>query len=199
MYLTRGNGVRPARKRIRLPLEEYDWTNVFSVTIATFGRYDWFSRHPALADAVVVSLRKTSRERGSVLFAWCVMPDHVHLLLRDANLVGFVRLFKGRCTPIARGYEGHRRLWQRSFLDHGVRRSESLANVVRYVLNNPVEAGLTPHAADYKWSGSEAWVDWQQEDWSRAGRLTKQSVEESPCTQDIGTQDSAQRCSPTER
>ena len=120
------------RKKIRLPLVEYDWTNIFSITVSTQDRYEWFAYHPRLADEIVSVVLHASRERGSGLFAWCVMPDHVHLLLRDADVVAFVRLFKGRCTPVARLFEKERRLWQRSFFDQGVRREESLLDIARY-------------------------------------------------------------------
>ena len=177
------------RKKIRLPLVEYDWTNIFSITVSTQDRYEWFAYHPRLADEIVSVVLHASRERGSGLLAWCVMPDHVHLLLRDADVVAFVRLFKGRCTPVARLFEKERRLWQRSFFDHGVRREESLLDIARYILANPVKAGLVVEAKDYKWSGSEAWPAWREDNWSPIAQLTTLSVEEQPCSRDVQTPD----------
>ena len=157
----------PVRKRIRLPLDQYDNTHVFSITISTHERYEWFARYAGLSEALVGIIRETARERRAGLFAWCVMPEHLHLALRDSNIRDFVRLIKGRCTPIARRYDRTRRLWQRSFHDRGVRREESLISVARYVLNNPVRAGLVADAAAYPWSGSDAWPQWRLDDWSK--------------------------------
>jgi len=138
---------------------------VFSITITTHERFPWFSRYSELADLLVQTLRATAKERAAGLFAWCVMPDHVHLLLRDPSVVDFVGLVKGRCTPVARLYDPKRRLWQRSFHDHGLRREESLLSVARYILDNPVRGGLVEDAVDYPWSGSEAWPSWREDDW----------------------------------
>ncbi len=44
--------------------------------------------------------------------------------------------------------------WQRSFYDHFLREEERLEQVVEYVLNNPVRAGLVSQRRDYPFSGS---------------------------------------------
>jgi REP element-mobilizing transposase RayT len=59
-----------------------------------------------------------------------MMPDHVHLLVQDHDVVEYVRLVKGRTTPSARQHARGRRLWQRSFYDHGLRKEESAWTVV---------------------------------------------------------------------
>jgi len=111
---------------------------------------------------LVVDEMRGSHECGAVhSLAWVVMPDHVHLLVQDPDLVEFVRLLKGRMTPPARRYEQGRRLWQRSFHDHGLRRDESLERVALYIFENPVRSGLVGNAEDYPWSGSNVWPDWR--------------------------------------
>jgi REP element-mobilizing transposase RayT len=89
------------------------------------------------------------------------MPDHVHLLLQDKDIIEFVRLFKGRLTPAARGLEPGRALWQRSFYDHALRWEESLSHVALYIWQNPVRAGIIDCAWNYPWSGSLVWPDWK--------------------------------------
>jgi putative transposase len=71
--------------------------------------------------------------RNAVLFSWCIMPDHLHFLLQDKDVIDFVRIFKGRLTPEARRLERGRALWQRSFYDHALREAESLGDVARYI------------------------------------------------------------------
>ena len=44
--------------------------------------------------------------------------------------------------------------WQTSFWDHFLRGDERIANVVEYVLNNPVRSGLVERWSDYRFSGS---------------------------------------------
>ena len=99
------------------------------------------------------------------VLVWCVMPDHLHAVVapRDGgNVVEWVRRLKGRVTADARGH-GLRKLWQRSFHDHVLRREESVADAVNYVLANPVRAELVeswrewPHHGSFVWDLSE-WV-----------------------------------------
>ncbi len=150
------------RKGIRLPGDVYRQDNAFSVTIAASQRHPWFGLYGELADAAVRMLENLASERDAALYAWCVMPDHVHLLLQDRDIVQFVRLFKGRMTPRARALEPARPLWRRSFYDHALRKEESLNTVAQYLWQNPVRAGLVDHASSYAWSGSLVWPCWKQ-------------------------------------
>ena len=151
------------RRKIRLPGIEYQAGHVFFVTVTTHLRQPWFRLHPGLADTCVDVLRELARERGSVLYAWCVMPDHVHVLVEDEDLVEFVRRFKGRMTPRARRLGAKRRLWQRSFFDHALRQEESVYRVAMYIWENPVRAGMVDEPHAYRWSGSDVWPDFR--DW----------------------------------
>ena len=135
--------------------------HVFFVTISTFKRHPWFRVYPGLSEAFVEILRQTVDERGTQLFAWCLMPEHVHLLAQDPDLVEMVRLLKGRMTPAARRCDRNHRLWQRSFYDHGLRREESVERVALYIFENPVRSELVEHTVDYPWSGSNVWPDWR--------------------------------------
>ncbi len=78
------------------------------------------------------------------------MPNHVHILVcgaESSSLVRFVQHFKQ-----ATGYR-QPNLWQRSYYDHVVRYEEAIDDVARYIWDNPVEAGLAEHPADYPHSG----------------------------------------------
>src|SRR5262245_54084253 len=95
--------------------------------------------------------------RGFEVLAYCLMPDHLHLLLEgtrdDADLREAVRAWKQRT-----GYDWKQRtgsrLWQPGFHDRVLREGDDARAVVRYVLYNPVRAGLVPTALEYAWSGS---------------------------------------------
>ena len=89
------------------------------------------------------------------------MPDHCHLLIQDYDIIEFVRLFKGRLTPMARKMESGRSLWQKSFYDHALRKSESVFTVAGYIWENPVRAGLIDAPEKYVLSGSLVWPDWR--------------------------------------
>ena len=85
------------------------------------------------------------------------MPDHAHLLLEgstdDADLREAVRVWK-QVVGYAWKQRTSGHLWQTGFHDHVLRERDDTRAVVRYLLNNPVRAGLVEHAANYRWSGS---------------------------------------------
>jgi len=85
----------------------------------------------------------------------------VHLLLQDSNVVDFVRLFKGRLTPKGNLAQPRKKMWQRSFHDHGLRKEEALEDVARYIWENPVRKGLVDDAPAYILSGSQVWPNWR--------------------------------------
>jgi putative transposase len=124
-------------------------------------RYPWFRMYGELANSAVGLFRRIGDNRGTKLYAWCIMPDHIHLLLQDDEIIDFVRLFKGRMTPKAFAIDNNRRLWQRSFYDHALRKEEALNEIALYIWENPVRAALVAHPSEYVWSGSEIWSNWR--------------------------------------
>jgi len=79
------------------------------------------------------------------------MPDHVHFLLQGKGIVDFIRQFKGKLTPQARAVEPGRKLWQRSFFDHALRKEESLIfgktlYVQRLLKNHSIMRGPDPRS-----------------------------------------------------
>ena len=85
------------------------------------------------------------------------MPDHLHLMVEgssaDARLTEFVRMFKQRSAfHWKRTFGGE--LWQRSYFDRVLRSEESTIVVARYVLANPLRAGMVVKVEDYRFLGS---------------------------------------------
>ena len=131
----------------------------YLVTTATAGRrrvFDSFS----LAAIVARELIQCERARRWHLHAWVVMPDHLHLLLelRSGTLDSTMRAFKGRCAHrinASRVCSGS--LWQAGYHDRAVRRDEDLVAVARYVIANPVRAGLVTRIGAYPFWNA-AWL-----------------------------------------
>jgi putative transposase len=101
----------------------------------------------------VNAMRQLDREGLCRTLAFVVMPDHVHWLLelgRSHTLSQIVKLFKGRTSAaINERLKRSGSMWQSSFHDHGVRTDESLVELARYVVMNPLRAGLVTRIADY--------------------------------------------------
>jgi REP element-mobilizing transposase RayT len=85
------------------------------------------------------------------------MPDHVHVLgigsAATSDARQLVRLFKQR-SAFALRRSNPEPVWQRSYWDRVLREDESTLAVARYILANPVRAGLVSDARVYPFSGS---------------------------------------------
>ena len=80
------------------------------------------------------------------LFAWCVMPNHVHAVVcpePKISLAEIVRRWKGRSARFANLAMGNSgRFWLPERFDHLIRSPSSFDRIVQYVLDNPRKAGL---------------------------------------------------------
>jgi REP element-mobilizing transposase RayT len=147
-----------SRKNIRLSREIYETrTQMFSITICTWNRHRFFELD-GYAKRVVSSLETGPFGNETERFAYCLMPDHLHLLVApgSGNLVDLIsgwKRFTGGCLKRA-GLDGP--FWQRGFFDHALRREEDVRRVAEYIVHNPVRAGLTGRWRDYPYS----WHRW---------------------------------------
>jgi putative transposase len=144
------------RHHLRLPGGAYRQTDVvFSVTIAVLGRRPAFS-DSELAAATVAEMLRQAELTGVGLYAFCLMPDHFHIVVSPSpacDVVSFVARLKSLTTRVAWRHGVQGILWQRSFWDHSLRRDEQLGNVVEYVLRNPVRKGLVSEWQEYPFCG----------------------------------------------
>ncbi len=132
----------------------------YSLRFATFQRQHHFTNAELTRDAISDILR-TCSEEDFVLIAYCFMPDHVHLAVKGqkehSDLRRFVKIAKQRVAYRARTRFGIALIWQDGYYERIVR-SHGMESVVRYILNNPVKAGLAARAEDYPFSGvSREW------------------------------------------
>jgi REP element-mobilizing transposase RayT len=101
---------------------------------------------------MVEQFRQAQREEQAHSLAWVVMPDHFHWLveLRDNTLPGLMRTTKSRCARAVNARLGRTgQMWQKGFHDRAIRREEDLQAVARYIIANPLRAGLVRRVHDY--------------------------------------------------
>ena len=100
------------------------------------------------------------------LAAWCIMPNHVHVLVEqfpEHKLSSVLQTWKSVTAHGINEREGRRGVvWQREYFDRFMRTEEQFSTTVRYIENNPVKAGLVERAED--WRFSSAWSGWRQDD-----------------------------------
>ncbi len=105
-----------------------------------------------------LSLLQEGRDRTSCEFlAWCLMPNHVHFIIIPPEPDSLAELFRwthGHYTRYLNKQDdctGH--LWQERF--HSSPLSDAhRTNALRYILMNPVEAGMCEKSVDYDWSSA---------------------------------------------
>jgi len=87
------------------------------------------------------------------LIAWCIMPNHVHVVVRPLNghrLASIVHSWKSYTANKANTVLGRSAaFWQREYYDRLIRDQAELDKAVRYLLENPEKAGLE----DWRWVG----------------------------------------------
>ena len=114
-------------------------------------------KDPSVAETVVVEIL-ASKLRGDIaeLFAWVVMPNHVHLLLKPKeDLMPVLQRIKGTSARNA-NLQLHRkgRFWLAESFDHWIRNDWEFRRIQSYIEHNPVAAGLVDCPAAWRWSSA---------------------------------------------
>ncbi|MCP4073759.1 MAG: transposase [Hyphomicrobiales bacterium] len=112
-------------------------------------------------------LADAARKAGTQIWCYCLMPNHVHIIVTPGDEDGLHRTF----SDAHRRYTGYinarmrvtGHLWQGRF-GSVVMDEEHLFHAVRYVLLNPVRAGLAKRPQDWKWSSARAHLAGRDDD-----------------------------------
>jgi RecG-like helicase/REP element-mobilizing transposase RayT len=174
-----GDGVAPSRtssettqsararySRRRLPHFEKPWA-IYAVTIGTKSRRCLSPK----ARAVVLDALRHFHNKRYELFAVCVMPHHVHMLVQPwpeknddegnvvfwplSELLRSIKSFSSHEINKVEGKTGA--VWEKERFDRYVRSDRDLEEKFHYILRNPWDAGLAEQDEDYLWV-------WTQED-----------------------------------
>jgi len=133
------------RGRVSLPGQ------VYLLTTTTHRRQRLFLDTPCARLACGV-IHAASTWGDAYLLAWVLMPDHWHglLALGDEPLAQVMNRFKGNLSRVLHAAEvTGDPVWDRSFHDHALRADEDVRRAARYVVANPVRAGLVASVMDY--------------------------------------------------
>ncbi|MFD2203112.1 transposase [Shivajiella indica] len=96
------------------------------------------------------------------LLCYCIMANHVHVLMRLFDnsetetpkalnqVMHSIKLYSAKKCNEFLGLEGN--FWEEESYDRLIRNRKELRSIMRYILNNPVKAGLCKEMTDWKWS-----------------------------------------------
>ena len=118
-------------------------------------------KEPAIAQCMVDALKWFDGSRYR-LHAWCVMPNHVHVVFTaisgdakfESDLISIVHSWKSYTAHQANKILGRNGpFWQDEYYDRLIRSDEEMTHYIDYTLQNPLKAKLCKNWDDWPWSG----------------------------------------------
>jgi putative transposase len=147
----------------RLESVSYVGLHRYFVTTCTAYRRTIFNESPVAKEADERILH-VSAEFEFAVAAYCFMPDHLHLVLMAQSEQSDLPRFMKQAKQVT-GFDYRRRhpkpLWQPGYHDRILRDDEATLAVVRYVLENPIRAGLAQALGEWPSAGSHVY-SWQE-------------------------------------
>ncbi len=119
---------------------------IYHVTFTTKNRQPIFKNF-ANARLVIQVLKQSDELQHTNTLTFVVMPDHVHWLFALGNkhqLHDVVKTIKSKIS-IKIG----KPIWQAGYYDHAIRKDEDIVTIARYIIANPIRAGLVKRVGDY--------------------------------------------------
>jgi len=146
------------RRPRRFPGFSYRGQYRYLLTFCTANRAPLFAKIE-LVHTALPRIQQTANEERFRVLAYCFMPDHIHLIVQgqtaDADLRRFAKIAKQRVVYSLRKDHDVRGIWQEGYHDWILRPEQSVDQAIRYVVENPVRAGLVKRASDFCHSSAD--------------------------------------------
>jgi putative transposase len=122
------------------------------VTFSCFHRLPFLQAdHPK--EIVESVLEQTRARHQARIYAYVLMPEHVHLLTNEPPSIVLAQFLKSFKQSTSRRLKGAReQFWQDRYHDKNIRGEEAFAEVLHYIHQNPVKRGLVASPDQYRWS-----------------------------------------------
>lgn len=116
------------------------------------------------------NIRDWKKNLGCKIYAYCLMTNHIHLIVypgnKVENLALLIKRVSGRQTRYVNKLEGRSgTLWEGRYKSSPIKYDEYLLACCRYVELNPVRAGIVDDPENYKWSSYKYKVGIERLDW----------------------------------
>ncbi len=106
--------------------------------------------------AYLLRLKRYKKRYGFLLYGFCLMPNHLHLIgepKEPQNLARFMQgLSRSYTAYLNKKYRKVGHLWQDRFKSKVIVKDNYLLDCVHYIELNPVRANMVKATSDYKWS-----------------------------------------------
>ena len=122
---------------------------IYLVTFVTEGRRNRFLNFQCAR----MMIRSLKNSRHTKTLAFVVMPDHVHWLIQLTGQASLSRVLQTIKSVSAHKLNNHLKrkgkFWQDGFHDHAFRKEEAVIDAARYIIANPLRAGLVGAVGNY--------------------------------------------------
>ncbi|MDP1765672.1 MAG: transposase [Methylotenera sp.] len=119
---------------------------IYHITFATINRTPIFAELTNARTIINILKQSDQLQRTSTL-AFVVMPDHVHWLMQlvgSQTLASVIKTVKSKMS-----IQIGKPIWQAGYYDHAIRKDEDIQTIARYIVANPIRAGLVKKVGDY--------------------------------------------------
>ena len=132
------------------------------ITFSCFHRLPFLSS-PEAKSVTENILEQTRARHQARIYAYVLMPEHVHILINEPPNILLAQLLKALKQQSSRALKGTRtQFWQTRYYDKNIRGEEPRSEVIQYIHRNPVKRGLVPSPADSPWSSFTHYATGQQ-------------------------------------
>lgn len=125
---------------------------IYFVTTVTYKRTKLFASFHT-ARVVIQSMMDLDNAKHVNSLSWVIMPDHLHWLFQLGDICSLSEVMKRMKATSARSINQllttQGRVWQKSYYDHALRQEEDIRQLSRYIVANPLRAGLVDNIGDY--------------------------------------------------
>jgi REP element-mobilizing transposase RayT len=141
----------------------------YSLTFCAIQRRLIFTNDEVVS-LVLAQISRAAAENQFGVITYCFMPDHLHLLVEATADSSDCNQFIARLKQYSGYYYSaayHEKLWQRYGFEHVLRDDEITMVVAKYILENPIRAGLVKRVQDYPF------VDRRSIRWRNSSRVSR--------------------------
>jgi len=111
-------------------------------------------------DKYLFFLSKYSKEKEVAVLAYCLMPNHIHFLVRPSGDEGLAKMMQGVTLCYSKYFNGETgrtgRLWECRYHSTVIDADSYLWTVSKYIEENPVRAGIVKKPEHYPYSSAKA-------------------------------------------
>ncbi len=144
----------PRKPRLRSP------SGIYHIMVRGIGKMDLFHA-PIDYEKYLASLYRVRKQVSLQLYAYCLMKNHVHLLIEEGKesiSLTMKRLGVSYSLYYNKRHERVGHVFQGRYRSEAIKNEQQFMKCCRYIHNNPVKAGMVAFAENYPWTSYRAYV-----------------------------------------